>query len=80
MCMFCRSLFVLFLWPLCCLFFFDIRILITSLWYLQILLLIQTVDSNNLGKYYYFGGLKMNSMSYRELLIFITKLVNDEMK
>jgi hypothetical protein len=24
-------------WPLCCLFFFDIRILITSLWYLQTL-------------------------------------------
>ena len=38
MCMFCRSLFVLsyfFFWPLCCLFFFDMRILITSLWYLQ---------------------------------------------
>jgi hypothetical protein len=33
-CMFCRSLFVLlyfFFWPLCCLFFFDIRILITLL-------------------------------------------------
>ena len=31
MCMFCRSLFVLlyfFYWPLCCLFFFDLRILI----------------------------------------------------
>ena len=41
-CMFCRSLFVLlyfFFWPLCCLFFFDIRILITSLWYLQALLM-----------------------------------------
>ena len=41
MCKFCRSLFVLlsyFFWPLCCLFFFDIRILITSLWYLQTLL------------------------------------------
>ena len=25
-------------WPLCCLFFFDIRILIASLWYLQTLL------------------------------------------
>jgi hypothetical protein len=44
MCMFCRSLFVLlsfFFWPLCCLFFFDIRILITPLvsssssWYLR---------------------------------------------
>jgi hypothetical protein len=34
MCMFCRSLFVLlyfFFWPLCCLFFFDLRILITPL-------------------------------------------------
>ena len=34
MCMFCRLLFVLlcfFFWPLCCLFFFDIRILITPL-------------------------------------------------
>ena len=34
MCMFCRSLFVLlylFFWPLCCLFFFDILILITPL-------------------------------------------------
>ena len=34
MCMFCRSLFVLlyfFFWSLCCLFFFDIRILITPL-------------------------------------------------
>ena len=33
-CMFCRSLFVLlyfFFWPLCCLFFFNIRILITPL-------------------------------------------------
>jgi hypothetical protein len=43
-CMFCRSLFVLlyfFFWSLCCLFFFDIRILITSLWYLQTLLIIK---------------------------------------
>jgi len=34
MCMFCRSLFILlylFFWPLCCLFFFDIWILITPL-------------------------------------------------
>jgi hypothetical protein len=41
MCMFCRSLFFIlyfFFWPLCCLFFFNIRILITSLWYLQTLL------------------------------------------
>ena len=34
MCMFCRSLFVLLsfvFWPLCCLSFFDLRLLITSL-------------------------------------------------
>ena len=40
MCMFCRSQFVLlyfFFWPLFCLFF-NIQILITSLWYLQSLL------------------------------------------
>ena len=33
-CMFCRSLFVFlyfFFWPLCCLFFFELRILITPL-------------------------------------------------
>ena len=43
-CMFCRSLFVLLpflFWPLYCLFFFNLRILITSLWFLQALL--QTV-------------------------------------
>ena len=36
MCMFYRSLFVLlyfFFWPLCCMFFFDLRILITLLVY-----------------------------------------------
>ena len=41
LCMFYRSLFVhlyFFFWPLCCLFFFDIQILITSLLYLQTLL------------------------------------------
>ena len=44
--MFCRSLFVLlkfFSSPLCCLFFFDLRILITSLWYLQTLHKIATL-------------------------------------
>ena len=36
----CRLLFVLlsfFFWPSCCLSFFDLRILTTSLWYLQTL-------------------------------------------
>ena len=42
MCMFCRSLFVFlffFFWSLFCLSFFDLRILITSFWYLQTLLI-----------------------------------------
>ena len=41
-----RCPFVLFFfWPLCCLFFVDIQILITSLWYLQTLLILyNTVD------------------------------------
>jgi len=42
MCMFCRSLFVLlffFVWPLYCLFFFDLWILIIPIWYLQTLLI-----------------------------------------
>jgi hypothetical protein len=34
---FCRSLFVLFLWPLCCLYFLDWWILSTPIRYLQIL-------------------------------------------
>ena len=41
-CMFSRSLFDLlpfFFWPLCCLSFFDIRILITSFWYLLAIVL-----------------------------------------
>ena len=40
-CMFCR-LFYIFFWPLCCLFFFDIRILIT--------LLVSSNSSYNIGK------------------------------
>jgi hypothetical protein len=38
MCMFCRSLFVflyVFFWTLCCLFFFDIQIMITPLVFLN---------------------------------------------
>ena len=57
MCMFCRSLFVLsliFFWPLCCLLLFDIRILITSLWYLQALLT-QRYNLQN-SNYFYSGA------------------------
>ena len=52
MCMFCRSLFVFlyfFFWPFCCLFFFDIRILITPL-----------VSSNSS----YFGHLRNVELSF----------------
>ena len=48
--MLCWSLFFLFyffFWPLCCLFFFDMRILIASLWYLQTL---RTQDKEKLNK------------------------------
>ena len=47
-CMFCKSLFVLWsfvFWSLCCLFFFDIRILITH-WYLQTLLYLKATQGN----------------------------------
>jgi len=45
MCMFCILLFVLlyfFTWPLCCLFFFDIRILIALLVSSTLLTILQT--------------------------------------
>jgi hypothetical protein len=48
MCMFCRSLFVVlyfFFWPLCCLFFFDIRILITPFGIFKFFLTIDNLQS-----------------------------------
>ena len=58
----CRSLFVLlsfFFLPLCCLYFFELRILITSLWYLQILRLCmispQYVPSRHQFSYLFFS-------------------------
>ena len=53
-CIFCRSLFVLiyfFFGPLCCLFFFDIRFLITSL-----------VSSNSSFTVLWFQGFSINSI------------------
>ena len=51
----CRSLFVLLyllFWPLCCMFFFDIQILIT-LWYLQTLFKVQrSMFDRNDFRYY----------------------------
>ena len=35
----CMSFCTFFFWPLCCLFFFDMQILVASLWYLQTLLI-----------------------------------------
>jgi ribosomal protein S26 len=35
----CLSFCTFFFWSLCCLFFFDIRIMVASLWYLQTLLI-----------------------------------------
>ena len=55
--MFCRSLFVFlyfFIWPLCFLFFFDLRILITSLWYLQTLLILEITCI--MWLYFYFAS------------------------
>ena len=55
MCMFCRSLFVLlyfFFWPLCCLFFFDIRILIAVQYYnFNIIILQYGTDNHNKGHF-----------------------------
>jgi len=51
--MFCRSLFVLlsfFFWPLYCLFF-DLRILITPLWYFQTLLITNTTKQGTSNRY-----------------------------
>jgi hypothetical protein len=63
-CMFCRSFFVLlyfFFWPLCCLFFFDIRFWL-PLWYLQTLLRMSTMTGaiNGTGTAYPSENLKLN--------------------
>jgi len=55
--LFCRSLFVLlsfFFWPLCCLLFFDIRILITPLFDLVLSVLLRYTDSDYLPSIYGF--------------------------
>ena len=62
-CMFCRSLLVIlffFFWLLYCLSFFDIRILITSLWYLQTLL--QLSLTIIMKFYYYFQLFYINTV------------------
>ena len=58
-CMLCRSLFVLlnfFFWPLCCLFFFDIRILIASL-----------VSSNSYFHFRVIEALRRNDVTQRTI-------------
>jgi hypothetical protein len=55
MCMFCSSLFVLlylFFWPLCCLFFFDIRILTTSLIHCVFKLFLLSIMTHSMSKYF----------------------------
>jgi hypothetical protein len=57
----------------CCLFFFDIRILITSLWYLQTLLLIKFLFSFHLNKnkpIKYFGYFVWKITILRQKIIF----------
>jgi hypothetical protein len=48
--MFCRSLFVLlyfFFWPLCCLFFFDLRILVTPFGIFKLFLVCDTATTQS---------------------------------
>ena len=56
---FCRSVFVLFFWPLCCLSFFDLRLLITPL--------VSSFFSNNNLKFKQFKITKSNSMNNAKL-------------
>jgi len=66
--MFCKSLFVLLyflFWSLCCLFFFDIRILIT-LWYLQTLLTLTVNPDKKMSPLYLFLKLVMFVYIFRQ--------------
>ena len=69
---FCRSLFVLlyfFFWSLCCLFFFDLRILITPLVssnssYLAIVMPESQNIIYNFANYYFYHGYQLTTMYY----------------
>ena len=70
--MVCRSLFVLlyfFFWSLCCLFFFDIRILITSLWYLQAFLVLSSFLADMCRKH------RKKTFQWRNNLAFFRRLI-----
>ena len=64
MCMFCRSLFVLFyffFWPLCCLFFIDI---LTTIWYLQARLTLLLIWSHRYKKSTVVIANRLNATKY----------------
>jgi len=70
MCMFYRSLFVslsFFFWPLCCVFFFDLRILITPFGIFKLCICGERV-----------GSIK-NKQKYKQLhIVFTIKLIEEE--
>jgi hypothetical protein len=59
-------------WPLCCLFFSDRRILITSLWYLQAFLLVaNSVLSHDNGAKHH----TPNPTTYKHVIMLITDII-----
>ena len=69
MCVFCRSLFVLlfsFFWPVCCLFFFNLRILITPL--------VSSNSSSNRNEN--LNANKVNILVYKNVFQYITDIYN----
>ena len=75
-CMFCRSLFVplsIFFWPLCCLCFFPLQILITPV-YLKLFLKILYVTNQNIGisPYSQFGRLVSKNFTIL-MILFVSR-------
>jgi hypothetical protein len=67
-CMFCRSLFVLlyfFFWPLCCLFIFDIRILIAPLVFSNSSSYVRSLSVQYLNDLSYFVNIKVQKDKQR---------------
>jgi hypothetical protein len=77
--MFCRLLFVLLyllFWPFCCMFFFDIQILIT-LWYLQTLIKVQRsmFDGND---FRYYENMPLHCLSSFHCIVCHPSIVSTE--
>jgi hypothetical protein len=77
--MFCRLLFVLLyllFWPFCCMFFFDIQILIT-LWYLQTLIKVQRsmFDGND---FRYYANMPLHCLSSFHCIVCHPSIVSTE--